>query len=152
MFGWLFGKSQVWYKDGEMLIIRYRSCEGYFYIGSIDTQEGFLETKHTLGAVGRALESTALFRNNFLTMFERLGFGLKALGHDPVRTVSDRGMWFFDYAPSTLFVASLPPSRSAYQIRSCGQFARSKRANDKAVLEAVLDRVSQYRLTRNNHD
>ncbi len=149
MFAWLFGKVRVWYRDDEMIIIKYRSREGCFYVGCIDTQEGFLENRHTLGAVARSIEATSLFRNNFLTMFERLGFALKELGHDPVRTVGGRGLWFFDHSPSMLFVASLPPSRSAYQVRTRGQFARSKRLLDKVMEAAVIERVEKYKAKHN---
>lgn len=145
MFGW-FSKSRVWYKDEELLIIRYRSCEGYFYIGSFDTQEGFLETKHTLEAIGRTVEATPLFRNNFLTMFERLGFGLAAAGYDVARTVGDNRLWRFDRAPSTVFVTTVKPSQSAYQIRTCCQAALpGKKILDKIIGEAILEKVARLK-------
>ena len=144
MFGW-FSKSRIWYKSDELLIIRYRSCEGHFYIGSFDTQVDFLETKHTLEAIGRSIEATSLFRNNFLTMFERIGFALKAAGYDVARTVGDSRLWCLDRAPSTVFVTTVKPGKSAYQIRTCCQFARSKKILDQIITDAVLDQVEQIK-------
>lgn len=118
MIGRLFGKSRIWYKDDELLIIRYASREGDFYVGSFDTQEGFVETRHTLEAVARQLEHTPHFPNYFLSLFERLKFGVMHLEY-PCRVPSmEPRTVFFDRSPSMLFASSLPPFKDARTLRA----------------------------------
>lgn len=145
MFGWLFGKSRVWYKDDELLIIRFKSLDGVFYIGSFDTEINFVETKDTLEAVGRMIEVQPQFRNSFFTDFERLGYCLHNLGFETTRTIGPKRAWFFERAPSTVFVSNIKPCRSAYQLRNTLFFARSKKTLDAIIERAVLGIVTEMK-------
>lgn len=146
MFSWLFGKSRVYFRDDEMLVIRYRSRMGSFYIGAMDTECNFVETKATLESMGRLMETQPHFQNSFFTDHERLGFCLRELGFETWRSIGDSRAWFFERSPSVMFVTTVKPRRSAYQMRNLFMFAKSKKILETLVERAVLKTVEENRM------
>jgi hypothetical protein len=149
MFAWLLSRTRRFYKSDKLFIVKYLGDAGDYYIGSFDTADGHVETRHTLEAIGRTIESTIGFRDNrHLPIFERVGLALKELGYDTVRTIGAGRAWYFDRTPSTIFVCVSRPSQVVEMHCNVCYFARAKVRHDNKMADLVEDVVSEYKKSK----
>lgn len=119
MFGWLFRRARIHYKDDEMLVVKYSCKAGYYYLGSFDTQAGYVMRQSTLEGIGRLIEEAQDFRENrHLPLFERIGLALTELDYKHAHTIGVSREWYFRAGASKIFISVTLPSQIAQVCRN----------------------------------